>query len=251
MRRRTWLCAAKIPGSASIQCVRCSTDCATWPRPGATGACSPNDLPRRTVVYQQIRRWIEVRSFETMVEDLRISLREYAGRRGQPTAVVLDIRILQLTAESVAGGLRRAKRRKGSKVHAVVDTLRQSAGAACNGADEQDRAQIETLAETVQEITGERVELAYVDQGYAGENAARAAEKHGIQLEVVKHTEAKRGLVPLPRRWVVERSVAWAVRFHRLARDCERLASTLLARHYLAFAILMLANRAKTFAQSQ
>ena len=51
------------------------------------------------------------------------------------------------------------------------------------------------------------VELAYVDQGYTGPNAAEAAEEHGIRLEVVKHPMAKRGFVLLPRRWVVERKL--------------------------------------------
>jgi UDP-N-acetylmuramyl pentapeptide synthase len=70
-------------------------------------------------------------------------------------------------------------------------------------------------------------------------------------LEVVKHTEVKRGFVLLPRRWVVERSFAWAARFRRLARDYERLAKTLAGLHYLAFAILMLANLARQLTQSQ
>jgi transposase len=68
-------------------------------------------------------------------------------------------------------------------------------------------------------------------------------------LEVVKHTEAKRGFVLLPRRWVVERSFAWTARFRRLARDYERLATTLAALRYLAFTCLMLANLVKTCAQ--
>jgi transposase len=59
-------------------------------------------------------------------------------------------------------------------------------------------------------------------------------------LEVVKHPEAKHGFVLLPRRWVVERSFAWVARFRRLARDYERLAATLGAYHWLAFATLML-----------
>ncbi len=211
----------------------------------------PNDLPSRPVVYQQMRRWMEARCFETMVEDLRTLLREYTGRKGQPTAVILDSRTLQSTPESGArAGYDGAKRRKGSKVHAAVDTLGHLLALHVTAADQQDRAQVETLAAAVQEITGQNVELAYVDQGYTGENAAEAAEKHGVQLEVVKHTEAKRGFVLLPRRWVVERSFAWAARFRRLARDYERLASTLAALHYLAFACLMLANLVKTFAQS-
>lgn len=94
----------------------------------------------------------------------------------------------------------------------------------------------------MQEITGEHVELAYVDQGYTGEAAAEAAEQHGIALQVVKHTQAKRAFVLLPRRWVVERSFAWAARFRRLARDYERLATTLGAFHFLTCACLMLAT---------
>ena len=53
---------------------------------------------------------------------------------------------------------------------------------------------------------------------------------------------AKRGFVLLPRRWVVERSFAWAARFRRLARDYERLDTTLKGFHYVAFACLMIAN---------
>ena len=211
----------------------------------------PNDLPPWEAVYQQMRRWIDARCFETMVEDLRILLREFAGRKGQPTAMILDSRTLQSTPESGArGGYDGAKRRKGSKVHAAVDTLGHLLALHVTAAEERGRAQVEKLAEAVQEITGESIELAYVDQGYTGENAEQAAAKHGVRLEVVKHTEVKRGFVLLPRRWVVERSFAWAARFRRLARDYERLAKTLEALHYLAFAILMLANLARQLAQS-
>ncbi|MDR3724809.1 MAG: IS5 family transposase [Terracidiphilus sp.] len=211
----------------------------------------PHDLPPWPVVYQQMRRWIDARCFETMVEDLRILLREYAGRKGQPTAMILDSCTLRSTPESGArGGYDGAKRRKGSKVHAAVDTLGHLLALHVTAADEQDRAQVGVLTEAVQQITGEHVELAYVDQGYTGEMAAEAAAEHGIQLQVLKHTEAKRGFVLLPRRWGVERSFAWAARFRRLARDYERLAETLAPLHCLAFAFLMLTNLVRTFAES-
>jgi transposase len=90
--------------------------------------------------------------------------------------------------------------------------------------------------------------MSRVDRGYTGEAAEEAAAEHGIQLEVVKHTEAKRGFVLLPRKWVVERSFAWAARFRRLARDYERLATTLGAFHFLAFACLMIAQPFRVFA---
>jgi transposase len=90
--------------------------------------------------------------------------------------------------------------------------------------------------------------MAYVDQGYTGPNAAEAAQNHGIRLEVVKHPLAKRGFVLLPRRWVVERSFAWAARFRRLARDYERLDTTLKGFHYFCFACLMIASIFKQLA---
>ena len=107
-------------------------------------------------------------------------------------------------------------------------------------ADEQDRAQVEELAEAVQEATGESVVLAYVDQGYTGEEPAEAAEEHGIRLEVVKRPEAKRGFMLLPRRWVVERDFAWASRFRRLVKDYERLPATVAGLHFVTFACLFL-----------
>jgi len=102
------------------------------------------------------------------------------------------------------------------------------------------REEVRKLSEEIQRATGENVELAYVDQGYTGERASGFAAEHGIRLEVVKHEEAKRGFVLLPRRWVVERDFAWASRFRRLVKDYERLPDTVAGLHFVAFACLFL-----------
>ena len=178
-----------------------------------------------------------------MAHDLREVLRVAAGRNAQPTAVILDSRTVQSTPSSGArAGYDGAKRRKGAKVHAAVDTLGHVLAVRVTAASDQDRAQVGILAADVQAATGENVALAYVDQGYTGPTAAAAARAHGIELEVIKLDHAKRGFVLLPRRWVVERSFGWAARFRRLARDYERLPSSLAGFHWLAFACLMLAN---------
>jgi transposase len=217
-------------------------------RAGAPWRLIPHDLPPWAAVYQQTRRWLAAGCFEAVVHDLRAVLRFAAGREPEPTAAVLDSRTVQSTPESGGrAGYDGYKRRKGSKVHAAVDTLGHLLALHVTPANEQDREQVGVLAEAVQVVTGESVELAYVDQGYTGEDPAAAAAERGIELEVVKLPEAKRGFVLLPRRWVVERSFGWAARFRRLARDYERLTETLAGLHYVAFAFLMLHNAAPLF----
>jgi transposase len=208
---------------------------------GAPWRWMPNDLPPWPAVYQQSQRWLRAGVFEAMVHDLRALLRLAAGRTPEPTAVILDARTLQSTPESGARACYDGhKKRKGSKTHIAVDTLGHLLALLVTPANEQERAQVAALADAVQEATGETVELAYVDQGYTGDQPAADAAERGIRLEVVKHTEAKRGFVLLPRRWVVERDFAWAARFRRLARDYERLPETLAGLHFVAFACLML-----------
>lgn len=102
------------------------------------------------------------------------------------------------------------------------------------------RAQVGALADAVQEATGNTVDLAWGDQGDTGEAPADEAAERGINLVMVSLPAAKRGFVLLPRRWVVERSFAWATRFRRVANDDERLPETVAGRHFLAFACLML-----------
>ncbi|GAB4579561.1 MAG: IS5 family transposase [Anaerolineales bacterium] len=208
-------------------------------RAGASWRMIPHDLPPWHTVYQQTQRWLKAEVFESLVHDLRALLRLAKGRNEQPSAAIFDSRTLQSSPESgERAGYDGYKRKKGSKTHMAVDTLGHLLALSVTPANEQDRAQVEELARQVQEATDQSVELVYVDQGYTGEAAAHAAESQGLQLEVVKLAEAKKGFVLLPRRWVVERSFGWAARFRRLARDYERLPETLAGLHYLAFSML-------------
>jgi transposase len=210
-------------------------------RTGSPWRYVPHDLPPWEAVYQQTQRWLKAGVFEEMIHDLRALLRLSKNRAPEPRAAIMDSRTLRCTPESGSrGGYDGHKNKKGSKVHAAVDTLGHLLALRVSPANEDDRKQVEKLSEEIQEATGENIELAYVDQGYAGERAAEAAQSHGIRLEVVKHEEAKRGFVLLPRRWVVERDFAWASRFRRLVKDYERLPETLAGLHFVAFACLFL-----------
>ena len=214
-------------------------------RTGSAWRYMPHDLPPWEAVYQQTQRWIKAGVFEQMVHDLRVLLRLSKNRASEPKAAILDSRTLRSTPESGSrSGYDGHKRKKGSKVHAAVDTLGHLLAFRVGPANEDDRKQVERLSEEIQQATGENVELAYVDEGYTGEKAFGAASEHGIQLEVVKQEEAKRGFVLLPRRWVVERDFAWATRFRRLVKDYERLPETVAGLHFVAFACLFLQQAA-------
>jgi transposase len=215
-------------------------------RTGSPWRYMPHDLPPWEAIYQHAQRWIKAGVFEEMIHDLRVLLRLSEGRPPAPTAAILDSGTLRSTPESGhRGGYDgHNKGKKGSKVHAAVDTLGHLLALRVSPANEYDREEVRKLAEEIQQATGETVELAYVDQGYTGERASGFAAEEGIRLEVVKYEEAKHGFVLLPRRWVLERNFAWASRFKRLVKDYERLPDTVAGLHFVAFACLFLQQAA-------
>lgn len=212
-------------------------------RTGSPWRYMPGDLPPWEAVYQQTQRWLAAGVFQAMVHDLRQLLRMAEGRDPEPSAAIFDGRTLQSTPESGSrAGYDGHKRKKGSKTHMAVDSLGHLLALHVTPANQQERAQVKKLAKQVQDATQQSVDLAFVDQGYTGQQPAEDAAKQGIELSVVKLPEAKQGFVLLPRRWVGERSFAWMARFRRLAKDYERLPGTLAGLHFVAFACLMLSS---------
>jgi transposase len=177
----------------------------------------PHNLPPWHAVYEQTQRWLAAGCLEQLMHDLRVLIRLGDQRVPRPSAVIIDSRTLQSTPESAGrAGDDGAKRRKGSKVHMVVDTRGELLLVTVTPANEQDRAQVADLVLRVQEVTGEQVAFAFVDQGYTGREPARAAAADGVRLEVVKRPKIKRGFM-LPWRWMAERSFSWMACFRRLA----------------------------------
>ncbi len=188
-------------------------------REGSPWRMMPHDLPPWYSVHQQTQRWIEAGCFEAMAHDLRKVLRLLAQRDADPSAVMMDSRTLRSTPESGnRAGFDGHKRKKGSKVHAAVDTLGHLLALTVTPANEQDRAQVDNVSSSTSGH-GWTSRGCFCRSRLYGSRPAADAAQAGIQLEVVKHHEAKHGFVLLPRRWVVERSFAWAARFRRLARD--------------------------------
>jgi transposase len=89
------------------------------------------------------------------------------------------------------------------------------------------------------------VTVIFADGAYQGETTAEAVAKTGRwRLEIVKRSDST-GFVPLPRRWIVERTFAWLGRCRRLAKDFENLAVNALAFLCLGMIRLMLRRLAK------
>ena len=115
-------------------------------RTGSPWRYMPHDLPPWEAVYQQTQRWLSARVFEAMVHDLRMLLRLSENRAPEPTASILDSRTLRSTPESGSrGGYDGAKRKKGSKVHAAVDTLGHLLALHVSPASEQEREHVGRL----------------------------------------------------------------------------------------------------------
>jgi transposase len=166
---------------------------------GAPWRWMPNDLPPWAAVYQQTQRWLAAGCFEALVDDLRAVLRLAAGRTAEPSAAIIDSRTLRSTPESgERAGYDGGKRKKGSKLLMAVDTLGHLPALHVTPASAEDCGEVERLARTMQAVTGNTVDIAYVDQGYTGARAADVAAAHGITLAVMKLPEAKRGFVLLP-----------------------------------------------------
>jgi hypothetical protein len=141
-------------------------------------------------VYQQSHRWLKAGVFAAMVHALREMLRLAQGRNAHPSAAIFYGRTLQSTPESgTRAGSDGVKRRQGSKRHMALHVTATNA---------QARSQLPQLAEQVQEVTGDAVEIVSVGQWYTDVHAAQDAQAHRLQLEVVKLTEAKKGFVLFP-----------------------------------------------------
>ena len=146
-------------------------------RTGIAWRYLPDSFPPWAAVYQQTLRGIDSGCFEAIVDDVRELLRVAVGKNKQPSAVIYDGQTLQGTIESGnRAGYDGYKKKNGSKVHMAVDTLGYLLALVVTPANGQERDQVAELSRQVQGITGNRVKIACVDQGYTGDVSELAAK---------------------------------------------------------------------------
>jgi transposase len=184
----------------------------------------PADYPAWDAVYRFFRRWRAQGLTGFFHDRLRRACRVAAGRDPEPSAGVIDSQSLR-AAETVAQadrGYDAGKRVNGSKRHIAVDTIGLLLAVVVTGAGVQDRDGAMPLLEKLR-ATCLRIALVWADSAYAGALVDWARRRLRLTLEIVKRTDDMSGFVVLPRRWVVERTLAWISRRRRCVRDYERL----------------------------
>lgn len=183
----------------------------------------PTDFPNWMAAYRFFRRWRDQGLLEVLHDRLRRECRVAAGREPEPSAAVIDSQSLR-AAETVAKGDRgfdAGKRVNGTKRHIAVDVLGLLLMVLVTGAGVQDRDGALPLLYRLRTACL-RVALVWADSAYAGRLVSWAGEELAAKLEIVKRPDDASGFVVIPRRWVVERTLAWITRRRRCVRDYER-----------------------------
>lgn len=172
-------------------------------------------------VYWWFRRFVRRLLFRT-IHDLALMLdRERAGRAASPSAGVLDSQTVKAPAAPGGGGYDAAKKLKGRKRHIVVDTDGRLLMVNLTSADIQDAAGAEQIVLGIRKRWPWLKHL-FADGAYDRGKLMSRAAYHDFVIEVVRKLERQQGFQVLPRRWVVERSFGWMIRWRRLVRDYER-----------------------------
>jgi transposase len=196
----------------------------TWWTTASSGGLLPADFPPWSTVYNFFAAWEAAGVTQRVLDSLRDRVRVGEGRVAMPSAAIIDSASVK-SAETVATASRgydAGKKINGRKRHIAVDTLGLLLWVIVTAASVQDRDGARPLLEQVA-ASFRRIRLVWADGGYAGKLVDWARTSLRITLQIVKRSDDATGFVVLPRRWVVERTLAWIAGHRRCVRDYERL----------------------------
>lgn len=205
---------------------------------GCAWANLPKDFPPPSTVYFYFRRFDERGIWAKLQDALYVASRELESREPQPSAAIIDSQSVKTGPNAMGDvGFDAGKKVKGRKRHILVDTLGLLLRCDVHGANLQDRDGAVGLFDRLT-VRFPFLEVFFADAAYAGETVAQAAPR---PVEIVRRCDTADGFKVLPKRWIVERTLAWITANRRMARDFERYAQT--ANLFMQIAMIKLMTR--------
>jgi len=206
----------------------------------------PKDFPNWSTVYGIFWRWRNDGIWEKIHDALRKKVRRAAGKKSTPTVAIIDSQSIRTAEGGQARGYDASKKITGRKRHLAVDTLGMILVVVVHAANFQDQ---DGACRVMKKLNNKfrRLKVIFGDVAYGRSGLPEwVNNSFGWILQTVLRPVGIKGFVVLPKRWIVERTFAWLMRYRRQSRDYEKTTASSEALTYIAMIALMSKRLART-----